>query len=142
MQETIQAGTVLFRDGTLFPEALECHSQSYSPGWRLLQGLDGFALDRKIHDAGWHFLCFAGESRITVFGHEEQKTARKGINRILAGLKLEKNNAFEITRVTLKTLLGMPYISVSFHVRNIQESTLPLRNQTALPWKDAQIAAT
>jgi hypothetical protein len=95
------------------------------------------------------FTMLDGTSSASQGKAESQSSATKNrrrctreINRILAGLKLEKNNAFEITRVTLKTLLGMPYISVSFHVRNIQESTLPLRNQTALPWKDAQIAAT
>jgi hypothetical protein len=141
MQETIQAGTVLFRDGTVLPEAFQCQSQSYSPGWRLVQGLNGFALDRKIHDAGWHFLYFAGESRVTVFGREEQKTLHKGIKRILAGLKLEKNNSFEITCVTLKTFLGVSYMSVSYHARNIQKGMLLLGDQTALPWIGAQIAA-
>jgi hypothetical protein len=42
MLETIHAGTVLFRDGTIFPGGFRCESESYSPGWRSVQGLDGY----------------------------------------------------------------------------------------------------
>jgi hypothetical protein len=141
MLETINAGTVLFRDGTLFPGGFKCESQSYSPGWRSVQGLDGYAMDRKINDAGWHFLYFAGESRITVCGREGKKTMRKAIERIQASLKFEKINSFEITRVALKTFLGVPYTSVSFHMRNIQESMLLLADESAQPWKNARLVA-
>jgi len=141
MLETIHAGTVLFRDGTVFPGAFKCESESFSPGWRSVQGLDGYALDRKIHDTGWHFLYFAGESRVTVYGREGKKTMRKAIERIQAGLKFENINSFEITRVALKTFLGVPYARVSFHLRNIQESMLPLEEESAQPWKNARFFA-
>jgi hypothetical protein len=141
MQDTIDAGTVLFRDGTVFPAAFQCESESYSPGWRSVKGLDGYALDRKIHGTGWHFFYFAGENKVTVFGREGQKTVRKAIEQILAGLKFEKINSFEITRVALKTFLGVPYMSVSFHTRNIQESMLLAGGDAAQPWKDERLVA-
>jgi len=141
MLETIHAGTVLFRDGTVFPGGFRCESESYSPGWRSVQGLDGYALDRKIHDAGWHFFYFAGESRVTAYGREGENTIRKAIKQIQALLKLEKTNSFEITRVSPKTFLGMPYTSVSFHLRNVQESSRLVGDETVQPWNGAQFFA-
>jgi hypothetical protein len=126
MQEIIQAGTIFLREGIVLPDTLKFDSESYSPEWRSVSGLDGFALDRQIHDAGWHFFYLAGGSGVTVFGGEGQKTVRNAITRILASLKSEKNNSFEITRVTFKTFMRVPYARVTFHMRNIQESTLLL----------------
>ena len=121
MQETIKAGTILIKEGTLFPEALKFESESYSPGWRSVTSLDGYAMDRKTHDAGWTFFYLAGESRATVFGGEGQETVRRAIKRILTVLKSEKFNSLEITRVVFKHFLGVPYATVSFHVRNMQK---------------------
>ena len=141
MWQAMNEGTVLFRDGTIFPEAFKCESESSSPGWRSVKGLDGHELDRKFHTEGWHFFYFAGESKVTVLGREGEKTMRKAVKRIQASLKFEKINSFEITRVTFKTFLGMPYTSLSFHKRNIQESMLLLGDETSQPWKGARLIA-
>jgi len=141
MQEAIQSGSILFREGTLFPKDFKLESTSYSPGWRSVQGLDGWALDRKTHDAGWTFFYLAGESRATVFGQEGQKTVRKAIARILAGLKLEKSNSLEVTRVAFKHFLGVPYATVSFHKRNMQEGMFLLTGIDSPAWKDERLAA-
>jgi hypothetical protein len=121
MREMIKSGTILIKEGTLFPDALTLESEPYSPGWRLVTGLDGYAMDRKTHDAGWTFFYLAGESRITVVGHEGQETVRRAIKRILAGLKSEKFNSLEIGRVAFKHFFGVPYATVSFHIRNMQK---------------------
>jgi hypothetical protein len=141
MQEAINSGTVLFRDGTIFPEAFKCESESYSPGWRSVKGLDGYGMDRKIQNAGWHFFYFAGENKVTVSGRKGEETMRKAIKRIQTSLKFEKSNSFEITRVASKTFLGVPYTSVSFHLRNIQEGMLLLGDETVQPWNDARFVA-
>jgi len=130
MRQAMNEGTVLFRDGTIFPEAFQCESESSSPGWRSFKGLDGYGLDRMIQKTGWHFFCFAGESMVSVVGLEGEKTMRKAIRRIQASLKFEKINSFEITRVAFKTFMGVPYTSLSFRMRNIQESMFLLGNQS------------
>jgi hypothetical protein len=76
-----------------------------------------------------------------VVGRGGEKTIRKAIKRIQASLKFEKINSFEITRVAVKTFLGVPFTSLSFHMRNIQESMLLLADQTGQPWKDAPLTA-
>src|ERR1700737_5543649 len=99
MPGTIKAGTVLSRESTPLPDTLPFQSDVYSLGWRSVTSLDGYGMDRKTHDAGWSFFYLAGDGRPTVFGGDGQETVHKAINRILAGLKSEKFNSLEITRV-------------------------------------------
>lgn len=141
MRETIKTGTVLIREGTLFPDALRVDSASYSPGWRMVQGLDGPSLDRQIHEAGWKFFYLAGERRATVFGREGQETLRNAVKQILAGMKSEKCNALEITRVVFKQFLGVPYASVFFHIRNMQKSIFLLESEDAPVPNETRLAA-
>jgi hypothetical protein len=121
MQELIKSGSILFREGTPLPKGFQMDSASYSPGWRSVQGMDGYALDRQANDKGWKFFYFAGEIGATVFGSEGQKTVHKAVKRILAGHKTENFNSLEVTSMVFKHFLGLPYATISFHKRNIQE---------------------
>jgi hypothetical protein len=141
MKEAIKAGTVLFKEGTLMPDALKLETEAYSPGWRSVTGLGGYAMDRKAHDAGWTFFYLAGESRATVFGQEGQETVRRAIKQILAGLKSGNFNSLEITRVAFRHFLGMPYATVSFHARNMQEGMFLSAGGDSPAWKDARLIA-
>ena len=141
MREMIKAGTVLFKEGTLLPDGLTFDSEPYSPGWRSLKGLDGYAIDRKTHDAGWTFFFLADENRATVFGGDGQETVRRGIKKILARLKSGKFNSLEISGVVFKTFLGMPYASVSFHLRNLQKGMFLLGSEDSQAWKNSTFVA-
>ena len=122
MPDTIKVGTILIKESTVLPEALRFESEPCMLGWRLVNKLDGYGLDRKIREAGWTFFCLAGEIKATVFGLDGQKTVRRAVKRILANLKSEKFNSLEITRVASKRFLRVPYVSVSARSRHIQES--------------------
>ncbi len=141
MAETIKTGTILIKDGTFLPDALRFESEPCATGWRLVKNLDGYGLDRKIHEAGWTFFCLAGEIEATVFGLEGQKTVRRAVKRILAKLKSEKFNSLEITRVASKRCLGVPYASVSARSRHIQESVFLFRAKDLQEWDRARLAA-
>jgi hypothetical protein len=131
MQETIQTGTVFFRDGTVFPKDLKCPTESSQPGWNTVQGFDGYTLGRKLQDAGWHFMYLAGDHSVTVLGGESQTNMRKAVKKIVGALKLGKHNSFEITNVALNSFLGVSSTTVSYHSRNIQESMLLTMNAPA-----------
>ena len=121
MPDAIETGTILIKEGTLLPEALRFESEPYAPGWRLVKNIDGYGLDRKIHEAGWTFFYLAGDIKATVLGREGQKTVRRAVKRILTNLKSEKFNGLEITQVEAKRFLGVPYAGVCAHSRHIQE---------------------
>jgi hypothetical protein len=122
MAETIKTGTILIKDGTFLPDALQFESEPCATGWRLVKDLDGYGLHRKINEAEWTFFCLASEIKATIFGFDGQKTVRRAVKRILANPKSEEFNSLEITRVASKRFLGVPYVSVSACSRHIQES--------------------
>ncbi len=127
MAETIKTGTILIKDGTFLPDALQFESEPCATGWRLVKNLDGYGLRRKVHEAGWTFFCLAGEIKATIFGFDVQKTVRRAVKRILANLKPEEFNSLEITRVAPKRFLGVPYASVYARSRHVQESVFLFR---------------
>ena len=127
MAETIKAGTVLIKEGALLPEGLQFDSESCLPGWRLVKGLDGHTLDREIREAGWTFFFLANEIKVTVFGIDGEKMARRAIERILGDPRSGQFNALEITRITSLDSERFPlvhYVSVSAHSRHIQGSLI------------------
>src|SRR5947207_14054347 len=116
MSDTIKAGTILIKEGTLLPEAVRFESECTVPGWRLVKDLDRCGLEREIREAGWNYFWLAGEIRATVFGIDEEKMDRRTIEEILARLKSEKFNSLEITRVrseASKPFLGVRCVTVS-----------------------------
>lgn len=134
MLNAIEAGRIFVRDGTVLPEIIRLETEPYMLGWRSVSNLDGYALGRKIHDAGWTFFCMAYETKATVFGIDGQKMVRRAIERILANreAEAEKFNSLEIVRVTSlssKRYLGIRQITVSARSRHIQESPIIFQAQ-------------
>jgi hypothetical protein len=124
MADEIKTGTVLLKEGALLPEALQIESELCVRGWRLVKDLNGYALDRKVHEAGWTFFFLAGEIRTIALGANEQSTVRRAIKRILANPRSKQCNSLEITRVASKRFLGLLYVSVGAHSRHIQEGLI------------------
>ena len=122
MEETIKTGTLLIAEGAVLPEALRLESEPFTYGWRLVKNLDSKQLDRIISEAGWNFFYLAGAIETNVFGSDEKKTTRKAIKQVIAKLKSKNFNCLEITQVAAKRSLGMPYVRVSAHSRQIQKS--------------------
>ena len=125
MPNAIEAGRIFLREGTALPETLQIEGEPYVPGWRSIKSLDGYGLGRKIEDAGWTFFFQAGETKATVFGIDEEKMLLRAIKRILTNRESEKFNSLQIVRVAWwasKRFLGIRHVTVSAHVRHIQES--------------------
>ena len=138
MPDTIKPGTILIKEGALLPETIRFESESCLPGWRLVKDLDGCGLERKIQEAGWTFFRVAGQLGATVFGLDEQKTARRALEQILANLESAESNSLEIMRVASEAstrFLGVRYVTVSAQSRHIQESAPPFRAKD-LPVRD------
>ena len=124
MPDTDGVPTILIREGTPLPANLSIESEAFLPGWRLIQDLDGYGLDRKVREAGWTSFCLAAETRATVVGIDREKMVRRAIEEILARLKSEKFDSLEITRVTSvasKRFLEVHYVTVSAQSRLIQQ---------------------
>jgi hypothetical protein len=120
MTHTVQVGTILIADRPQIMQFLGLESEPYFGKWSVVQGLDGFALYRKIHAAGWNFFFMAAEVKVTFFGSLGTAKIRNALRRIFAKVRPQSFNCLEVTGIVAKRFLGMRYVTVSAHSRHIQ----------------------
>jgi len=101
---------------------LGIESEPCSAGWSLLKVLDGFALDRKVHAAGWNFFFMATEVKAMFFGSLGAAKIQSALNRILKKVKEQHFNGLEVTGIVSRRFLGVPYVIVLAHSRHMQKS--------------------
>jgi hypothetical protein len=122
MRATIQVGTVLIKDSPLITQLFGLESEVWSGNWSMVKMLDGFALDRKIHAAGWNFFFMAAEVEVMSFGALGARKIQNAVKRILKKVKLQNFNSLEVTGIEARRFLGVRYTIVSAHSRHIQQS--------------------
>jgi hypothetical protein len=118
----IKVGAILIEDWPMATQFLGLESEPYSEKWSLVKVLDGFALDRKIHAAGWNFFFMATQVKAMFFGALGAKKIQNALKRILGKVKRQHFNALEVTEIVAKRFLGVPYSIVSAHSRHVQQS--------------------
>jgi hypothetical protein len=123
MTDAIKTGTILVEGGACMPESLRLEGSPYSSGWRSVSNFDLNELDTAIQKAGWTFFFMAGEIKITAFGFDQEQAVRRAVKRVITNVESHQCNCVEITGVSAKSFLGMPYVNVSAHSRHIQEGS-------------------
>jgi hypothetical protein len=119
---TIKAGTIMIKAGTIIPQSLRVETELYLHGWEIIKNSDADALDRDIRRAGWNFFFPAASIQATALGYWGERTVRSTMERVLAKAEPSKFNCLEITEISAKQLLRIPYVHVSAHSRHIQKS--------------------
>jgi hypothetical protein len=122
MTTTAHVGTILIEDLPLMAQPLELQSEPYSANWKVVEALDGLALGRKIHDAGWNFFFMAAEVKVMFFVAVGAKSLQNALRRMLEKVKPLNFNCLEVTGIVAKRFLGVPYTVVSAHSRHVQQS--------------------
>ncbi len=92
------------------------------PEWSLVRVLNGLALDRKIHAAGWNFFFMAKEIKATFVGSIGAPKIQSAMRRIIAKVTEQHFNSLEVTEIVARHFLGVPYVTVSAHSRHMQQS--------------------
>src|SRR6266446_2501115 len=123
MTDAVKTGTILIERDASMPASLRLEGNSFSSSWRSVSNLDLNGLDTAINKAGWTFFFMAGEIKITAFGLDKEQAVRRAVKRVITNVESHKCNCVEITEVSAKSFLGMPYVNVSAHSRHIQESS-------------------
>ena len=137
MTDTSVAGSILIKEGTPLPEGLLLESEPYSKGWRMIKNLDSSGLDRKLCEARWTFFYMAGKVDATAFGFDLEKMTRRAIKSLLASMKSVRLNCLEISHVTAKRFLGLPFVTVSARQRHVQESMSLFHAKRLAEWDEA-----
>lgn len=123
MTPDVQVGTILIGDESpRMAEVLALESEPYLGNWSMVKALNGFALDRKIHAAGWNFFFMAAEVKVMFFGAIRAAKIQDALKRILEKVRRQNFNCLEVTEIVAKRFLGMPYATVSAHSRHIQQN--------------------
>ena len=122
MSGTIKAGAIMMKVGTILPQSLRVETELYSQGWEIINNSDTDAVDRDIRRADWNFFFLAASIQATALGYWGEKTVRRAMERVLAKAEPSKFNCLEITGISAKQFLGLPYVHVSAHSRHIQKS--------------------
>jgi hypothetical protein len=122
MSPTVQVGTILMKEWPEMTQLLGLEGEPWSGQWSQLKALDGFALDRKIHAAGWNCFFMAEEVKVMFFGSVGAVKIQNALKRIIEKVKQQQFNGLEVTQIVARRFLGVPYVTVSAHSRHMQQS--------------------
>ena len=141
MEDQVSIGTVFVKEGTPLPSSLKLESEPYSNGWRSIKNLNGYELDRRLRAVGWNLFSLA-QIKASVVGFNRETAVRRVIERVLAKVTSDNFNALEIGQLDEKRLLGLPYLTVSAHVRHLQESMFLLHDKQLVRRNQARLVAS
>ena len=130
--------TIMMHTGTFIPESLCVEAGPYWQAWEVIHSADGDLLEHDLRKAGWNFFFLAETVQAMVWGHRGERTVRKALRRVLAKVKLLNVNCLEITEITQRRFLGLPYVHVSAHSRHVQKSSTM---QSLVERSQAEVAA-
>ena len=118
----IQVGTIMVQRSAGL-QSFGIQSEPYAGTWQSLGILESSGLDRRIRAAGWKLFFMADELRTVVPAWGGHKTLRRGVKRLLAQTRAQHLNCLELTCITKKRFLGIPYLSIAAHSRHIQQGS-------------------
>ena len=122
MPQNVDVGTILVKEWLGMPQLSGLEAESSIGEWSLVKMIDAFALEREIRAAGWNFFFMATEVKTMFFGFLGEEKIKSALKRILAKVKLQHFNGLEVTEITARRFLGVPYVTVSAHSRHMQQS--------------------
>jgi hypothetical protein len=116
---SMAAGSIFVNDDGQLPNLTLLQRSAHSSGWAEVTNVHS-TFGKDLPDAGWTFFYMAGEMKSTVFGFNREKALATALGRLIAGAKGQHCNSIEITQVTGKSFLQIPYVSVTAHARHLQ----------------------
>jgi hypothetical protein len=104
------------------PHILGLETEPCLGEWSMVTRPDAFTLDGKIRIAGWNFFFMAAEVKAMFLGSLRAAKVHIALKRILAKVKGQHFNGLEVTQIVARHFLGVPYVTVTAHSRQMQQS--------------------
>lgn len=121
----LRNATLLIAPDTVLPPGWTLDGDPVASGWfRVCNTFTDRELDRELGAGGWTFLFMAGAIRTTAFGWSTPRTVTAGLDRLIAEARRQGCNCLQIDSVTMHSLMGVPYIRLVAHSRNIQKDVV------------------
>lgn len=102
------------------PPGLQYESEPSFEGWTVVK-LNAIALDQIVRRDGWTLFFLAGPIEMIGLGADQRRASDRALKGILKSLKGRNFNCLEVTEVSAKRFLGIPYVKVAVHLRHIQK---------------------
>jgi len=126
MVPTVRLGTVVIGDDwPTVANVVTLASDPHCGKWRVVRGVDSFALDRAIRAAGGNCLFMEDELKATFLGAIGTPRIQSVIKGILAKAQRQNFNCLEVTGIVAKRFLGVPCVTVSARAMNWRLAPLP-----------------
>ena len=119
--QDIHAGSVLIKSDARLPESLHFESKKHG-AWKVLADANGFEVERRLSDVGWHFSFVVPEIKLAALSFNRNQAMRTALKRVFAAVDAQDLNALEIVKVTAKRILGLHYVTIVAHPRHAKDS--------------------
>jgi len=119
--ERITSGSVLIKAGTVLPLTLGLKLARLGD-WDLVRGDDGFAVDRKLREAGCHFFFMVPAVEASAIGLDVRDTCANALEKVTRAVSERGFNAVEVTAITRRVWLGLHYVRITAHPRHVRNS--------------------
>jgi hypothetical protein len=118
-------GTILMAADVLHPQWFQLGDDSHPNGWRTVRhDLNPHDFEQELASGGWAFFYIASPVTTTKFGFDRAKMMNSALRRLIKDTRLQRCNCLEIQEVETHSFLGVPYVTVSGHPRNIQKGVV------------------
>ncbi|HKV78732.1 MAG TPA: hypothetical protein VJP02_11350 [Candidatus Sulfotelmatobacter sp.] len=119
--EDIRAGIVLIKSDAVLPNSVRFESKHYGR-WKLLTGADGFQVERRLSEAGWHFFLMVPEVRIRALSSNRKRGLRKVLRKVLSATEAQGFNAVEVVDIKTRHFVGFHSVEVVAYARQVKNS--------------------
>ena len=119
--DELRAGSVLLHPDVGLPESVHFRLKEYG-SWKILTGVNGFAVERRLSEAGWHFFFIVPAISAGALSSDRNKALREALKKILTEMEAQNFNALEIVGITTKRFLGWCYVRVVAHPRQVKHN--------------------
>jgi hypothetical protein len=117
-----QEGDILIEVSDSRPASLLLRGASFLSGWAIVANSHS-TLEKEMRDAGWTIFFMAAEIKATALGFDQSKALRRAVTQLARRAKGQQCNALEITRITRFGFRGISRVSISAHVRHLQNGS-------------------
>ena len=119
----IEAGTILIDKSAARPECFRLAANPESSPWASIAAdLSPREREKALVADGWTFAYMAGGIRAKGVGFNPANRMASAVRQLKALASAQHCNCVQIDEVAMHSFLGVPYVSVSAHSRDIQKA--------------------
>jgi len=114
----LEVGSKLVEQGASLPRELELTSEKFGKYWHVAASRGAFF--DQVAASGWHLFFIAERLNTVSVGINREDAIRRGVERLAARVRAASFNCMEVTEITNRQFLGIPYVFIAADMLHIQ----------------------